>query len=37
MKQAESTLSPERAAMFSRFEGLVMMEDGGADHHPKPH
>ena len=37
MKQAESTLSAERAAMFSRFEGLVMMEGDGADHHPKSH
>ncbi|WP_439926205.1 copper uptake system-associated protein [Nitrobacter sp. JJSN] len=26
MKRAENKLSPDRVAMFSRFEGLVMME-----------
>ena len=35
---AEAKLPPEKAAMFSRFEGLVMMdgEDGAAPHpHPR--
>ena len=32
---AEAKLSPERVAMFSRFEGLVMMDDEDAEgqHH----
>ncbi len=33
IEAAESTLSPERRAQFSRFEGTVLMDTGGA--HPK--
>ncbi|MEW6639491.1 MAG: copper uptake system-associated protein [Pseudomonadota bacterium] len=36
MANAEAKLSPEKAAMFSRFESLVMM-DGDADQHKQAH
>ena len=34
MSLAEAKLGSEKVAMFSRFEGLVMM-DGSESHHPK--
>ena len=36
MAAAEAKLAPEKVAMFSRFEGLVMM-NSDADHHVKAH
>jgi hypothetical protein len=36
MTIAEAKLAPDKAAMFSRFEGLVMM-NGDAGHHKQTH
>jgi hypothetical protein len=35
LAEAESRMPPEKVAMFSRFEGLVMMDASGA--HPPAH
>lgn len=36
MSAAEAKLAPEKVAMFSRFEGLVMMDgNGAASQHPR--
>ena len=33
--EAEGAADPQRIALFSRFEGVVMMDEQG--HHPEPH